>query len=459
MTSTADMDQYALFSVSAEITFPVASLVATMRQQKRQVEVSVSFSNQSATPTLVAAIAALPTADAAIVNALDLKDYALADGGAPRKNEFGLLDGTVTWRIPVRDEDAGNGEGLWGTWGKSADRVTLRIRGDYQEEPIFPTLAGLTDSAVSGLVADFLGTGESEPDGTPIVTTTADMDAYGLFTVSAEITWHKSRIIVSIHPHRRWVDVEVAFYGCADIPGYPSSGASSADLAATSPSIAQADVVTGSYITASLSVRGDEFGTLYGEVVYRVPVRSKAGWTKLTENSDEVVYRFWGWNQAETGGKSGNNVPLFNSNDELNEKKSDVTSGSGAVLYTHRVDVDYNEFGLLDYVITATGDIAPYNAGSQGAYFKSGKEPARYRFRANHTGASNPTTNTGFVELVYTTHWTCLGCYSTFDDAQTAASTAVTNADASDAIQTSFGRHGRWHTLSVTKVNHSNVSA
>lgn len=474
MTSTADMDQYALFSVSAEITFPVASLVATVRRQKRQVELVANYSNYAAEPTWAQAVAALPTADATFVGALDLLDYALEDGGAPRKNEFGLLDGTVTWRIPVQDSTAGNGGGLVGTWGKSAERITIRIRGDYQESPIFPTLTTLTDSAIETIAADFA----QDWDGTetesskkqalstklsalgvetacvPSVTTTADMDPYGLFSVTAEISWSVKRVRVSLHGHRRWVDVEVAFHGCAAIPTWDSvhtgTGATATNsLIANEANVNSGDVVSEKHITASLSVREDEFTTLAGEVVYRVPLKEFKDWKKIVDATDEEVWRCWGWNQAESG---ETNSPF--SSGELNKTKTDTSN----VLYTHRIDVDFNEFGLVDYVVTATGEKAPYNAGSLGSAFKSGKEPDRYRFVHNHT-PSALNSSEGYIELVHTTHWTKLGCFSSLDSAQTAASAAVNEQDGGEGVTTSIGRHGRWYTLAVSITNHSTTHA
>ncbi|MBR6021668.1 MAG: hypothetical protein IK066_04535 [Kiritimatiellae bacterium] len=300
MTSTADMDPYGMFSVSVEIVFPVATLVATVRVQKRQVEVSASYSNLAVPPTLADATAALPTTDAATYAALDdLADYFIVDGGAPRKNEFGLLDGTVTWRIPVQDSTVGNGGGLAGTWSRSAERLTLRIRGDYQVSPPFPVAGAASVAGILALAQPFRG---SAPEGAspvwdrPVMTSSADMDAYGLFSVTAEIAWPVPQVARHAHAHDRYIDIDFSFSNRSAVP-------TAAELGGGGLS----DALSAYAVLASGGVpRKNEFGLLDGSGTWRIPRTRLTGWIRVRNDGGEnPVYRCRGWNLPGDAQRAG----------------------------------------------------------------------------------------------------------------------------------------------------------
>lgn len=205
-------------------------------------------------------------------------------------------------------DDIARDPGLYGTWSKSAERVTLRIRGEHRASPFIPMSGGLTDSAARSIANSFIsGFPGRIPDlSHPIIVTNADMDAYGLFSVTAELSWPIPSIVPVVADQQRFTDVEVEFSSQESLPTMASMTATGGPL--HGHSVASATLLAYA-IVPSLSARMDEFGLLNGHVTWRIPKGFTKGWVKVGYDEEAPVWKKWGWNQVESSDTTSGILP------------------------------------------------------------------------------------------------------------------------------------------------------
>lgn len=209
--------------------------------------------------------------------------------------ETGLYSGQVV-------TDTAKPSAIYGTWSRSADRWTLRIRGEHCAAPLFPRASQTATADIlalaAGIGAPFPGPAPSLSN--PVLVSNADMDQYGLFSVTAEVSFPIAQLLAVAHAHRRYIDIDVSFGNRASVPTLDE-----AKTAANPPS----GGIAGFEVVASFSARQNEFGLLDGSMTWRLPLAEKFGWCRVSSDEENPAWRYWAWNQNGDWSPSGGETP------------------------------------------------------------------------------------------------------------------------------------------------------
>ena len=196
-----------------------------------------------------------------------------------------------TWNGQEVDDQARTPP-LFGTWSRSAERWTLRIRGEHQTAPLFQTASRTTTGDILAMAAGIGAAfpGEQPLTSNPILVGNVDMDSYGMFSVSVEISFPIPQLLAVSHAHRRYIDIDVAFENQEAVPTLDD-----AVDEGHSPSNAW---VVGFEQVAAFSARLNEFGLMNGSMTWRLPRAEAFGWCKVNNDAENPAWRYWAWNQV-----------------------------------------------------------------------------------------------------------------------------------------------------------------
>lgn len=449
-----EMDEFGLWSADLRVTVPTRLCTAHVNgSHKKYSEVDVAFSNFESVPDTLADLSSFADGYSTPEG---MANHAVVFAQNSRKNEFGLLDGTLTIRVPKAID-------AWqDTQTRPGESTTITTHHEHREST--PAIEGAGEHDITDMRTELdefgLWNGEtrvttaiphtwSDPpttraDGTNATThfrhwesipepdagantiteIRADLDDFGLWSAEKRVTTAIPIHTLVSSEHPRWTEYDATFSNWATIPSATELGVPTAPYT----------------LCTGQNVRENEFGFHDGSMSWRVPKMNQTmGWiTVQSGDPDSSMSRHWGWNMS----------PL--SLPTLGGHADDI------VVYHDSVEV--NEFGLTDYVRTAEVDKAPCTVGAQGGWVKTGKGEAKYVFIHNHKD-STLTGNEGYVMLIYTTKWHSFGAYRTRAAALSAASSIVDGAKNTEAIDTIITRDGRWYILTASKVNHSKNKA
>ena len=113
---------------------------------------------------------------------------------------------------------------------------------------------------------------------------------------------------------------------------------------------------------------------------------------------------------------------------------------TGFDLTVHSYQLDYNEFGLVDWVCTAEGEKNPW--GSGGVTYSGGKTRERYVF-------VNNSNNSGYWKGTSDTTVVTVRGFARMSEAASAASDAVARKSANQTVENHISKHGRWYVLTT----------
>lgn len=447
-----DMDEFGLWTAEMRVTVPWSFAHAAASERADHTEVEAVCTNYSGFPTL---------ADAKRAGGLSYDEtlvrYAIQAGLSFRMNEFGLLDVTATWRIPKAatkehvDESvkyanvevsAVNAEDIPTGWtGQVGGLVAYKVMSGLSFRM---NEYGLFDATVSWRVPKEIEPWEDtiERPGESTTTIThyehattipppsagvnditeirSSMDEFGLFSGETRVTVAIPTATVVSAEHPRWTEYDATFSNQLTIPSRATLEIPAALNA----------------ICTSQSARENEFGLYDGTQTWRIPKTvDDVDWTQVGNDPEGRRWQCWGWNKS---------APL------MKEKAAGVGDNSIIVSETHCA---LNEFGLWDYVGTATEEKHPYGGGSLS--FTGGKTREKYVFIENHANATL-NSSTGRWQGTSETTTVTYSAYSDKAAAATAANNAVTNKSAADTVKNHIAKHGRWWILESEVIHFNN---